>query len=137
MLAANFGDPVVMSKIIVDSLLDELASGEEIERISVINILRLLNAFEADALFAADQITILNLPDDLSELEQLQQFSSYERLGDALVTTKREISPDDSKADFVKAVSNGLKELIGGPPPARDTADIRRFLTVFSGALSP
>src|SRR5260370_9503953 len=97
----QFVDPVVMSRVIATSLLQDLRSsgGSHAERLSVLNLLRLLEMYSADVFYVHEPLGILE-QDDFSNLNGRGASSDLSRLKAALESTPATLSPNASPPEF-------------------------------------
>ncbi len=129
-------DPVLMSRIIADSLLSEFRRSRGAQRLGVLNLMRLLEMYQSDAFFPNMSIGIMDEDDSLND-DFVVQMKSLDRLKTAIASTHREISPDLTAHLFVTRVASILKRLLG--PDLIDpegAAEAERFLSVLTRSLA-
>lgn len=139
---SRIADPVVMSRVIANSFLNEMRSshGARVDHLSVVNILRLLDIYETDAFNARKPLGILQR-DDFSDLNGQYGLASFERLKSALKAAHQEYLPNTSAACFAQSVRDLLVKFDaaqGNNPEtmAENTAEVDRFLSALTKSLS-
>jgi hypothetical protein len=138
---AGMADPIVMSRVIANALLSELreSHGRRVQRLSVVNILRLLETYDADAFHIPEPLGILE--HSISDFDDVRRVRGFKRLKTALQSTHHALQPTATRSEFVDTTSALLRSLLpestsGSPPEVQDFTGVERFLSELTNALS-
>lgn len=142
--SSRSSDPVVMSRIIARTMLQEMASSPEnsASRISVINMLRLLEMYQFDSFRSRQPLGILEHHRS-NELSTSSGQSGFDRLRKALIAVHDGMLHGTERAEFSKRIGEALVKFIppeqGQPVREPSQADIElvtNFLEKLKVALS-
>jgi hypothetical protein len=132
-------DPVAMSRVIAASLLRDLRAsrGAQIEYLSVVNLIRMLEIYANGGFYARQPLGILER-DDFANINSVGEADRYECLQTAMRATHEAISPQSAPKDFAAEFSN-LFSHIGkddSRPQAETVERLDTFLTRFTQSLA-
>jgi hypothetical protein len=130
-----------MSRIIANALLAQLrgSDGRRIEPLNIVNMLRLLDMYSADAFGTPEPLGILE-EDNFSDLNEIDEARRSQRLKAALDETRNALLPNATPGEFVATIGGSLRKLISERGrhsfEAQDREKTENFLSKLSNALS-
>lgn len=133
-------DPVVISRIIASSLLNDLQSsnGARVEPLSVLNVLRLLDVYESQSFSVPQPLGILQ-HDDFADLNGRRGVVDLKRLKSALAVTHQSFLPQSSESEFAQRARDLFRPFISNEDDATNRAErvpeANRFLRKLTEAL--
>jgi len=142
--SSRSSDPVVMSRIIARTMLQEMEKslGKSASRISVVNMLRLLEMYRYDSFRSRNALGVLEHPrvNDLSASTD----AGLIRLRDALASVHHKLLPQLSAENFSMSISEALMKLMPQDQRSETTSPhgdaghslAKRFLKNLTKALS-
>lgn len=131
-------DPVVMSRLIAQSLLGDIQSsgGKQADPLSVINLLRLMDIYESQNFRVRQSLGTLQY-DDFTDLNELRGSDRLQRLKTALANTHRAYGPELTVPEFTARIRHLFLAFTAKQKATDiDVAGAEQFLTELTKALS-
>lgn len=134
--SSRASDPVVMSRLIAKTMLQEIKESPEqsVSRISVVNMLRLLEMYRYNSFRARQPLGIL----EHARVDDLSTSIELDRLREAIASVHRQLLPNETEAAFSTKVGEVMVKLMPEDRSAKpaDVSLVRKFLKGLTKALS-
>lgn len=132
---AGTADPVLLSRVIAETLLEKLGAGAEAAREShfAIRMVRVLEMYDVDDFAEASSIGIRQ--NGARNVESRGGESGARRLRNAIEQAKSQFLPESSPREFVDRTLRLLAAVDSASIDAAQIEDLKRFLAVLSKSL--